>query len=415
MSAVQTLAARPEGSLRRWERLLLEAELGSLADAPSRSARDWVVDVVLFVYAGFAALATTVNDHGRVSPAVLVVDAALAVPACLVLWGRRRHPLAAAWVAVLASAVSNAAIHAGFVAVFSAAIHARPRRAVPVAVAAVATAAVNCAIYTGTPHGYDWNAFSRWTLAAFAAFAFGSFVRVRRELVVSLHERSRHLESEQQLRVREARLAERNRIAREMHDVLAHRISLLNVHAGALEVHPDAPPEQLARAASVIRMSARGAHEELRSVIGVLRADAGGEALEPPQPSTADLAALVEESRHAGMAITLSDRLPREPPPELVGRTVYRVVQEALTNARRHAPGQPVAVSLAVDGAGAVAIAVVNRPAVGAVGAPPAAAGSGTGLVGLAERVTLAGGTLAHGALPDGGFRLCARIPWTRA
>ncbi len=97
-----------------------------------------------------------------------------------------------------------------------------------------------------------------------AVVLFGLYVRARRELVLSLQERARRAEDEQQLRVREAQLAERARIAREMHDVLAHRISLLSVHAGALEFNPDASPEEIARAAAVIRISAREAQEELR-------------------------------------------------------------------------------------------------------------------------------------------------------
>ena len=111
------------------------------------------------------------------------------------------------------------------------------------------------------------------------AVGYGLFVRARRELVLSLHERGRRLQDEQDLRVREARHAERTRIAREMHDVLAHRISLLSVHAGALEFNPSATPEETAQAAGIIRMSARAAQEELREVIGILRddeADDGG-------------------------------------------------------------------------------------------------------------------------------------------
>ena len=127
-------------------------------------------------------------------------------------------------------------------------------------------------------------------------------MRARRELVLSLHERNRQLQAEQELRVQEAQRAERDRIAREMHDVLAHRISLLSLHAGALEYNPNAPPEEIARAAQVIRISARDAQEELREVIGVLRADVAEQPLAAPQPTIADLPALVEESRRAGMS-----------------------------------------------------------------------------------------------------------------
>ena len=107
---------------------------------------------------------------------------------------------------------------------------------------------------------------------------WGLFVRAQRELVLSLRERAERLEAEQRLRVEQAREAERRRIAREMHDVLAHRVSLLSLHAGALEFHPDASAEEVAEAAAVIRASAHAAMQELRDVIGVLREGERGRA-----------------------------------------------------------------------------------------------------------------------------------------
>ena len=128
---------------------------------------------------------------------------------------------------------------------------------------------------------------------AAGAVGWGLFVRARRALVRSLRDQAERAEDE-------ARAAERRRIAREMHDVLAHRLSLLSVHAGALEFRPDAPPEEVAEAAGVIRDSARAALDELRGVIGVLREDGGESFTEPPQPTIADLAALVEETGGPG-------------------------------------------------------------------------------------------------------------------
>jgi signal transduction histidine kinase len=246
-------------------------------------------------------------------------------------------------------------------------------------------------------------------LATGVVIGWGLFVRVRRELVASLHERATRVESEQRLRVEQARDAERRRIAREMHDVLAHRVSLLSVHAGALEFRPDAPPEEIAEAAGVIRASARAALQELREVIGVLRESEDG--AEPPQPTLADVPALVEESRAAGMRVDCGIAVERELP-DALGRTVYRVVQEGLTNARKHAPN--AAVSVTVSGEGPLAVEVVSRRAVGvAAGVPePGLPGAGTGLVGLAERVELAGGSLRHGPGPGGDFVLRAELPW---
>jgi signal transduction histidine kinase len=412
-------AAGPESSPPRWERLLLAVDgtgdvdpTGEDDRSRPRSTRDWVVDVAMFGYAVLAAASILANWHGSIGTTLFAVDAAFAALACLSLWLRRRHPAGVAWLAVGLSTLSNAAVHAGQVAVFSAAIHARPRQAVQVTIAAVAAAAVVCAIYPGAyPEasgrgGFDWELFISWSALSVAAFTFGSFIRVRRQLV-------NRLRSEQELRVHDARLTERARIAREMHDVLAHRISLLSVHAGALEVSPDASQEEVARAASVIRISARAAQEELREVVGVLRTDPDGEAAQPPQPTIADLGQLIEESRHAGLDVTLADQLADQPLPTLAGRTAFRVVQEALTNARKHASGQSVAISIGGEPGACVEIDVMNRPASGErIGRQPDHVGSGTGLIGLAERLELAGGTLEHQALAGGGFRLSARIPW---
>src|SRR5947209_7703639 len=207
----------------------------------------------------------------------------------------------------------------------------------------------------------------------------------------------------------EARAAERRRIAREMHDVLAHRLSLLSVHAGALEFHPDAPAEEVAEAAGVIRESAKTALEELRGVIGVLREDGDESLTQPPQPTLADLAALVEESRAAGMRVTARIELGDAAPPAAVGPTAYRIAQEGLTNARKHAPGAAVTLSVrAPDGDLQVEVRSLAPVAVAAAAPLP---GAGTGLIGLAERVSLAGGTLEHGVDPDGAFVLRARLP----
>ena len=239
--------------------------------------------------------------------------------------------------------------------------------------------------------------------------AWGMFVRARRQLLVSLRERALRAEAEQQLRVKQARHQERARIAREMHDVLAHRISLLSVHAGALEFRPDAPPEEITKAAGVIRASAQQALQDLREVIGVLREDETEDTPERPQPNIADLPTLIDESRRAGMTVRYENRLPDlGAVPTGIGRSAYRTVQEALTNARKHAPDATV--SVVVDGsAGADLTIEVRTPLMGAASGIP---GSGTGLIGLAERATLSGGRLEHGPTADGEFRVRAWLNW---
>ncbi|TQM16405.1 sensor histidine kinase, partial [Pseudonocardia kunmingensis] len=201
----------------------------------------------------------------------------------------------------------------------------------------------------------------------------------------------------------QAQMAARETVAREMHDVLGHRLSLLSVHAGALEFRPDAPAEDVARAARVIRESAHQALQDLREVIGVLRAPVG----ELPQPTAADVPELVAESRRAGMRVVLRHEV-EGAVPQTVGRTAYRVVQEALTNARRHAHGADVRVAVAGAADAGLAVEVVNDP-------PPLPCPHGEpgqGLTGLAERVALAGGRLEHGPTRAGGWRLAAWLPW---
>jgi signal transduction histidine kinase len=260
-----------------------------------------------------------------------------------------------------------------------------------------------------------------WT-AAFTAIVllWGMVIRARRQLVVSLRDRAERAEAEQQLRVAQARALERTRIAREMHDVLAHRISLLSLHAGALEIRPDAAPAEVAGAAGVIRASAHRALQDLREVIGVLREDTDSEAApERPQPTLDGLGALADESRAAGMSVTLDIRVDPAAVPDGTGRTAYRIVQEGLTNARKHAPGTAVGVAVTGGAGDGLTVEVRNRWPIARAGAagipadnPGAIPGAGTGLVGLAERATLAGGRLAHGRTDADEFLLSAWLPW---
>jgi signal transduction histidine kinase len=416
-------ATAHERSMPRWQRELLPAMLG--ADHVDRgqpggvhlprSLRDWVVDLIMFGFALAVGAAGVWQDAKHAPGWWTVIDVLIGLAACGALWVRRDHPLAVGLGAIGLSAFSGMAGGAAVVAMFTVAIYCQPRRTLQVMVFSFVTSAVYAALYTGagTYHVGDLLA---GIAAAIIAAAWGLFVRARRELVLSLHERNRQLQAEQELRVQDAQRAERNRIAREMHDVLAHRISLLSLHAGALEYNPNATPEEIARAAQVIRISARDAQEELREVIGVLRADVAEQPLAAPQPTIADLPALVEESRRAGMSVALECDVGGDELPQRLGRTVYRLVQEALTNARKHAPGQLVTIEVAAADAG-MRVTVTNRPPVGGAESgrrqQPDQVGSGTGLIGLGERVTLAGGTLEHRSLPDGGFRLTAELPRT--
>jgi signal transduction histidine kinase len=194
-----------------------------------------------------------------------------------------------------------------------------------------------------------------------------------------------------------------------MHDVLAHRVSLIALHAGALEVNPGVGPERVEEAAGLMRQTAVQALEELRSVLGVLREGTGPEDALAPPPQAVDIARLVASSREAGVDATLRRDVPDLP--DGLGRIAYHVVREALTNVHKHAPGAAAVVELTGGEADGLTITVDNsRPDRASRVALP---GSGAGLVGLRERVRLAGGRLSSGPSPGGGWRVTAWVPWT--
>ncbi|REH24473.1 signal transduction histidine kinase [Streptomyces sp. 2221.1] len=337
-----------------------------------------------------------------------VADQLIGALACAAVWLRRRWPVGLAVAMLPVSLVSATAGGAVLAALFTLAVH-RPFRYT--AWIGGASLAVTPLYYWMRPEpGLPFLAsLVIAVLLAVTVLGWGLLVRSKRQLLLSLRDRARHAEAEARLRAEQAQRLAREAIAREMHDVLAHRLTLLSVHAGALEFRPDAPRAEVARAAGVIRESAHEALQDLRQIIGVLRAadsdDAGR-----PQPTLAALDALVAESREAGMKVTLAERVPDpDAVPAAVGRTAYRIAQEALTNARKHAPGTEVTVRVTGAPGDGLAVSVRNAPPRGEV---PPVPGSGQGLIGLTERATLAGGTLEHGPTPGGGFEVRARLPW---
>jgi signal transduction histidine kinase len=385
---------------------------GELREAPDgrRSARDWVVDVALFAVAvglGVALLADGWSEHSELGA---VLDIVAGIVSLLALWVRRTRPVAVAVIGLVAAIFSGLAAGASLVALFNAALRASRRALAAIVLLSIPPAVVYPLLYPGgDPYTTQLIV---GALLTGVVIGWGLFARARRELLRSLRERAARLEAEQRMHVEQAREAERRRIAREMHDVLAHRVSLLSLHAGALEFRPDAPPEEIAAAAGVIRSTAHAALQDLREVIGVLRESADGtEAVEPPQPTLADIPALVEECRAAGMRVACRIDAPAaDAVPEALGRTAYRIVQEGLTNARKHAPAAAVDVTIA--GGDELVVEVVSRRPVGVAAGAAALAGTGggTGLIGLAERVGLAGGELQHGPDAGGDFVLRATL-----
>jgi signal transduction histidine kinase len=321
--------------------------------------------------------------------AVQLAVAALASWAVAALGPRR--PVLVALPALAVGVLFVAPMGASIVAVYQLGVR-RPWRTTALVLAGYAVAIL--VLFRGEPAERTalWELVLVFVLPHVVAATVGVLARSRRELVDSLRERARQAEEGQRLRIEEARHLERERIAREMHDVLAHRLSLLAVHAGALEFGSGVDERQQ-RAAGVIRQGAHDALEDLRVVLGMLRDTEATAADDRPQPQLADLPDLVGQSRQAGAEVALESTVSGEAP-TAVGRHAYRIVQEGLTNARKHAPGAPVRVIVTGDPAAGLTVAVVNPIPPGQSVRLP---GAGAGLVGLAERVRLLGGRLEHG------------------
>jgi signal transduction histidine kinase len=239
-----------------------------------------------------------------------------------------------------------------------------------------------------------------FTAAVIAVDSIGSRLRAQQALA-ALTERA---EDE---RARRAVLEERTRIAREMHDVVAHHMSLIAVRAETAPYRLSGLPEPARAEFGSLSAEARAALAEMRRLLGVLRQDQP--AALAPQPQLADLPALVGAARRAGVSVQLSVPPALGQVPSGVGVCAYRIVQESLSNARQHAPGAAVTVSVDHD-AGAVLLRVANGP-----GGPTGPAGNdhgpGHGLTGMRERVALLGGSLSAGPQPGGGFVVCAVLP----
>jgi signal transduction histidine kinase len=472
---------------------------------------------VLVVVAIFLVPAESVPDLeiGRQVKVFAGLDLAFGLVSFALLFERGRRPLGVAVVTtVLGSTISLSALGAMMVAITSyAALTYPPERRTrrmlsfgTLAVLSFAGTFVNSILneYSGISStlGDDDPLSSRdvWGFAIQAAvttvllvglcLAIGSYMRARRALLAELRGRAVRAEAVLEAESARARSAERTRIAREMHDVLAHRISLVALHSGALSLRTDLPPKDVREAAEVITSNAQLALTELRQVLGVLRAGSGEDDsghLERPQPTLAQVDDLLDDARAVGTRVrvqvigigslvpdgaagdgagddeagvadraaarfvgtSVADALTTLSP--TVSRTAYRILQEALTNARKHAPDAVVDVELSGRLGKVLTLAVTNpmafasragraetgpRAATTPDGAGSAATGepgtdratgergvsasglvgAGTGLAGLAERADLAGGTLDHGVEPDGLgrtiFAVRAWLPW---
>jgi len=386
--------------------------------AEIHSRRDWLVYGAALVFALALGLAACVETFdGGVATWHLALVIVVGLVCCLGLFYRRRWPVGVMIFTMVTGIASPLAGGAFFVALFNVSIRRPWRIAALLAVISVLSSPLYYLIYPTDQS--TWADLAWGTIVTSGVVAWGMYVRARRELLASLQERTRQAEADRDLRLNQAREQERTRIAREMHDVLAHRISLVALNAGALEFRPDASPEEVQEAAAVVRGNAHLALDELRDVISVLRDQPQGElaAKEPPQPTLDHVNALIEESRQSGAEVEFQSGVERiSSVPDSTGRTAYRVIQEGLTNFRKHASGGSATIELSGSPDEGLTVEVRNRrPLIepletnGAADIP----GSGIGLIGLSERVELAGGRLEHGRQPDGQFRLRAWLPWS--
>ena len=351
----------------------------------------------------FVALAMPGPQLPPTLVARLVVLGALGLVA---LWWRQRHPLTVALIIAVLSIGAPSLLGAAVVAQQSLALR-EPRRWVTLAVGA---AMILAKIAQLLPNGISFDTSSTQVelgltifgvvVATLIGWLRSSLRDARGSRADAEYERQQAIAA----RIEQARLAERERIAREMHDVVAHRISLVAMHSGVLAHRTDLDGAQVQEVARLIQSNAQASLDELRAMLATLRgADTPPEA---PQPSLEELPVLLAEAREAGQQIEFESVGEFDSVPQQISRHAFRIVQEAITNARKHAPGAPVDVRVAVEPE-QLSLKVSNPIA---DLAPRDESGSGLGLVGIQERVGLLGGTVQHGAR-DGRFTLSAHLP----
>ena len=337
-------------------------------------------------------------------PAVVVICGAV------VAW--RRRPLVAALVlsvgiGILSSAQEEPAATTEIVAIVLVAFGSGaglPLRRALLALVLVYGGLLVHLVAIGTPEDALWIG-----VFIVPAWFFGRLMRERRTRIEELERLTEELERSREEQARLAVAAEQARIAREMHDIVAHAVSLMTIQAAGGERVAERDPARAREVFGVIREAGSEALGELRRMLGVLRGEGADGGVTDPQPSLADLDALVERARAAGLDARLTcsgERLSEVAPGHALA--VYRVVQEALTNAAKHADGAAVDVSVAATD-GTLAVDVCDDGRGGAV--EPAAHGAGHGLIGMRERAAAYGGTLEAGPAESGGYEVRLRLP----
>jgi signal transduction histidine kinase len=376
--------------------------VGKLRISPQ--AVDWSLAGVFAVALTVSALVATEHEGPRW--VVVLAGLALALP----LAARRRFPLAVELVVGAVAVVMAAWLVDGYegvsplipllVAAYSTAVHARGR----VAFAGLVVALVVPGLIALVMGSTVWGDYVFPNLIMGFAWLAGWLVRSRTELAARLHEEAVRAEDERELLAEIAVADERRRIARELHDIVAHSMSVMVVQAGGARRILDRDPARAADAAAQIERTGREALSEMRRLLGVLGVDAE----RAPQPGMDQVGALVGRARAAGLPVDLEVEGERRSLPAGVDLTGYRIVQEALTNTMKHAASAPTSVRVRY-GDDALELQIADRGT-----SAPRLADPGHGLIGMRERVRVVGGELHAGPGADGGFDVRARLPLVR-
>jgi len=371
-----------------------------------RRAADAMLAALLFaLMAGELAGKSPAPGEAAATPVAYLWSLAITAPIVV----HRRYPVAA--VLVSGAAIAGYATghfsafpgYAAFAMVFVVSLHSgRGRGALAFAVMAVA---VGAAIAVQSEPTVSTNTWIVTGLLLTVAWLAGDNLRVRQQRWAALAARARRLEEEREERARQAVTEERLRIARELHDVVAHSMSVIAVQAGVANHVIDSRPEQARTALATVETTTRAALVEMRRLLGVLRRPDEPAGSLTPSPGLADVPALIAQFAEAGLAVEHAVTGTPDEVPDGVDLSAYRIVQEGLTNVLRH--GGPKAYLTIDHRPGCVRVAVADdgngRPATGT---------GGHGLIGMRERAAVFGGTLTAGPRPDGGFEVEATVPY---
>lgn len=370
-------------------------------------AADTVLAIVVFLWSVFVTDENPDQDLAirAVTDVPIAAIFVFAVASGSLYW-RRRQPLVVLGFSLAASIILTVSSYPNSVWALPFALYSTGRYAINDRGSYVGVGATLALIATNLfVDGEPAGGIGFGIVFVFLVWYVGRYIRVRGDYLLLLQERAAQLEREQDSEARQAVAGERTRIARELHDVVAHRVSLMTVQAGAAKTVAADDPDGARQAMAAVENAGRQALDELRHLMGVLRPEAEVDRF-GPQPGVADVPRLVEQIQDTGLDVSLTMDGLQTDLPALVDLSTYRIVQEALTNVLKHAgPTARTEVRLSSDNQG-VAIEVRDNGH-GATILP----GSGHGIAGMRERAELLGGSFDAGPCPSGGFQIVARLP----